>query len=125
MKLLNLFLFLSIFLSTIVHANGLDNIKNGYIEELKGNYLQAISEYEKALEYNPNMAELYISIGNIYNNKLNDEEKARQIYLKGLKAIPSDFALNLNIMHLYFARNDYENGIKHYEILSTIRKDNS
>ena len=119
--------FLSItivILSQNMSANELGHIKRGAIEEKRGDYIKAIEEYKKALVYNPKLIEVYISIGNIYHQKLNDNKMAYKIYLKGLEIAPYDFKLNLNLIYLYFTDNDIESGIKHYKMLSKINQDN-
>ena len=118
-------LLLVMALSQNLCADELDYIKQGAVQEERGNFIQAIDEYNKALVHNPKLLELYISIGNIYHQKLNDNKKASETYLKGLEIDPYDFNLNMNIMYLYFTDNDVEKGIKYYEILSKINKDNT
>jgi tetratricopeptide (TPR) repeat protein len=98
-------------------------VARGALLEEQGKYEKAINEYERALEIDPNFVELYVSIGNIYNFKLNKKNEAIEIYKSGLQRFPNDFSLNLNIMYVYFDLNDLDNGIKHYKKLSTIRTD--
>ena len=78
--------------------------------------------YKKALGLNPRISELYNKVGYIYQYELNNTINAIEMYLKGLEYEPNDYGLNLNIMYAYFSKEDITNGIKHYKVLSNIRK---
>jgi hypothetical protein len=117
------------FVSSILNAN--DDTYNATSFIMKGakaeedqKYKEAVLFYLKALDLNPRIVELYKKVGYIYQYELNDIDKAIEIYLKGLEYKRNDYAMNLSIMHAYFIKGDLYNGIKHYKILSAIRKDN-
>ena len=96
---------------------------SGALAEKNGNYREAIKEYEKALSESPNLIELYNTIGHLYRYRLKNNEKAIEVYLKGLKISPSDFSLNRNLMYLYFDQGNLDGGIKQYKTLSDIREE--
>ena len=53
-----------------------------------GQYRLALSELEKASALSPHIINPYEEMGNIYLNRLNDEEKAKFYYQKGIEAAP-------------------------------------
>ena len=77
-------------------------LRKGSQAEMHGKFEEALNEYKKALDKNPNLVSLYNTIGHIYSSKLKDNKKAIEIYLKGLEIFPNDFFLTLNIMKTYF-----------------------
>ena len=103
------------------NANESLYMSKGIRAEKKGEYREAIREYKKALSENPNFIELYNTIGRLYRYKLKDNQKAIQIYLKGLKIEPYNFGLNRSLMYLYFDQGKLDDGIEQYKILSSIR----
>jgi tetratricopeptide (TPR) repeat protein len=53
-----------------------------------GRYDNAISELTKAMELAPHIINPYEELGNIYLTQLNDGEKAKDCYKKGIEAGP-------------------------------------
>ncbi len=96
--------------------------KGSRLEEEK-RFVEAIFEYNNALKYKPTKIDLYIKIGNLYERKLGDLVNAIKIYEEGLKIEPNNYLLNYNLMYAVFKAKGVSEGIKQYELLSTMRSD--
>lgn len=68
-------LFLSI--SSVYAETAEEYVRSGRIHGLRGNFTQAISDFTKAIEINPNYADAYYFRAVLYN-KLKDYDKAWQ-----------------------------------------------
>ena len=86
--------------------------------EKAGKIHEAIAEYEKAILKDPHSEYAYVSLGQIYQHKLNDKEQAIKFYKKGLAYAPNDNAINFNLMYAYFDVGDFDNAIRIYKMLS-------
>jgi tetratricopeptide (TPR) repeat protein len=102
-------------------ADKFQHMAKGDLFLKQGNLNSAIREYEKAIAEAPNFVEAYNSLGLVYQYEIKDYSKAIEVYSKGLTIAPNNYSLNINIMYSYFSERDIDNGIKHYETLSTIR----
>lgn len=60
----------------------------GMVYREAGQYEAAISEWLKSMELAPHIINPYEELGNIYASRLNDLEKAKYYYLKGIEAAP-------------------------------------
>ena len=118
----SIFVYMSVFLIPW-SSNASESLymMRGALAEKNGNYGEAIKEYEKALTENPDFIDLYNTIGHIYRYKLEDNEKAIEVYLRGLKISPYDFGLNRNLMYSFFDQDNLDDGIKQYRKLSDLR----
>ncbi|CAF2740570.1 unnamed protein product [Rotaria sp. Silwood2] len=110
----------------------------GWIKDNLGNYVEAISFYEKSLEidektlplYHPDLAISYDNIGLIYNKMgdyikaLSSHEKALQIYRATLPADHPDLAASLNHIGLVYDKmGEYIKAlICHREALEIFKK---
>lgn len=61
----------------------------GLVYRDAGQYEAAISEMLKAMELAPNIINMYEELGNIYASRLNDFQKAKYYYTKGIEAAPN------------------------------------
>lgn len=102
-------------------GNGEIFIIKGAKLEKNGNFNKAVVEYRKALGENPDLIEVYKSIGNIFLHRLNNPKEAITIYIEGLKYSKNDYGLHLGAMSSYFKNEDFDNGIKHYILLANIK----
>lgn len=59
----------------------------GLLYKEAGRYQDAISEIERSMELAPHVVNPYEELGNIYLSRLNDREKAKYYYLKGIESI--------------------------------------
>lgn len=117
-------LIISIVLSlSPVQSDEWDHITKASSLQKQGKFKEAIREYKKAVERNSDLAYLYDIIGDIYRDNLNDDNKAIENYLIGLKIDPGNYSLNLSIMNIYFEQDNISNGIKYYETLSALKKE--
>ena len=115
---------LCLFCTFIVEAVEYDHIGRGTFYLKQGKVKKAIKEFEKEIEENPHLVDAYLTLGNLYQFKLKDNQKAIEVYLKGLKQSPIDYDLNLNIMYVYFDQEEIYDGFKHYVILANVRSEN-
>ncbi len=60
----------------------------GVVYKDAGQYEKAISEMLKVIELAPNIINPYIELGDIYGTRMNDLEKAKYYYMKGIEAAP-------------------------------------
>jgi tetratricopeptide (TPR) repeat protein len=95
-------------------------IAQGQEYEKAGKFQEAIAEYEKAMNEDPNSKYPYMSLGQIYQYKFNNSKKAIEYYKRGLSFAPKDYDMNLSIMYAYFHNCDFENALDTYVILSKI-----
>jgi len=90
----------------------LNNIGAAY--RRKGMYDEAIAEYEKALEINPNHADAHYNLGVAYGEKgMYDEEIAE--YKKALEINPNDAAAHYNLGAAYRRKGMYDAAIAEYK----------
>lgn len=91
-----------------------DKSVNNYIEkcnellELK-DYITAIKVLEDAVEHNPKKIELYLLIGNLYDQRLKDYPNAINYLKKYLNGAPKDALIYNRIGYLYEKIDRYEN----------------
>lgn len=119
--ILSLLFSASILFPAVVCADELSilfKLAQGQEFEKSGKYQEAIEVYEKAMREDPRNAHVYMSIGHIYQYKLNDKKKAIEFYKRGLAYAPNDHGMSLNIMYAYFDVGDFDNAIKTYKMLS-------
>jgi tetratricopeptide (TPR) repeat protein len=117
---ISILIFVPLILGCSSKASGDYYLITGSLAEKINWYSMAISQYEKAIALNPRDTNLYISVGNIYQCKLNDKRRAIDLYKRGLSYTPTDYGMNLNIMYAYFDTNDFDKAIEHYIVLSKI-----
>ena len=85
-----------------IEGNNTAYLELGEKEEQKGNFGLALDYYNKAIKGKEKSAYIYSKVGKIYEEKLDNDKKALDIYEKGLEQFPKDFDLNLYAMHLLF-----------------------
>ncbi|MBN1187953.1 MAG: tetratricopeptide repeat protein [Bacteroidales bacterium] len=120
-KVISAIIIISFWGSLNAQTNNL--IELGALEEQKSNYGLAIDYYKKALEKNNNPS-LYIKIGNIFEENFKDNDKALDVYKKGLDQFPMNFDLNTATMRLLLINDQIDEGIEKYIFLSKINKQN-
>jgi tetratricopeptide (TPR) repeat protein len=64
------------------------HFRKGLLYKGEGKTEEAILEFKRSIEFAPNIINPYEEIGNIYLNRLDDTEKAKFYYLKGIEAAP-------------------------------------
>jgi tetratricopeptide (TPR) repeat protein len=60
----------------------------GLVYKDAGDYDAAVSEMQKSMELAPHIINPYEELGHLYASKLNDVEKAKYYYAKGIQAVP-------------------------------------
>lgn len=116
-------IFITLLIIPIGYIEG-DNttyLELGEKEEYKGNFGLAIDYYNKAINGKEKNAYIYSKIGKIYEDKLDNDKKALDIYERGIEQFPKDFELNLYAMYLLFKFDRDHEGLMKYTLLSKIR----
>lgn len=85
-----------------------------------GNYHQAIKDFDRAIELNPNNAVAYSNRGNAYNS-LGKRQQALEDLNKAIKLDPQYFKAYNNRGNAYFGLKDYNMAIEDYK--QTIKLD--
>jgi len=78
-----------------------------------GKTQEALESYKRALEFDPNDAETYSNIGNIYAERKNFIV-AKQLYLKAIEIDPTSAKAYNNLGNIYFEMGDYEKALECY-----------
>jgi len=82
-------------------------VKTGTIKLYQANYYDALEDFKKAVEYDPENPEAWYSIGNVYMN-LKDYDKAIENYNKAIE-IKEDYAdayYNRGLIKFYMGERD-------------------
>ena len=87
-----------------------DHIRRGNRLNDEGKYAEAIADYTKAIELDPNYAIAYNNLGNPYHN-LNKYEKAIEYYTKAIELDPKYAIAYSNRGNSYYGLKDYEKAI--------------
>jgi tetratricopeptide (TPR) repeat protein len=93
----------------------------GRIFEMKGEYQQAITEYNRFSEVWPNALGVNLVIGRCYR-KLKEFEKAEEILLKNLKTNPFSPELHYELSLVYIDTKDNKKAIEHLKIALDVWK---
>jgi len=79
-------------------------------------YAEALLEYEKTLNQNPELTEAYEKIA-LCHLRLNDTEKAVENFKKVLERNPQSPEVLINLSAIYFEKGDLEEGMKYFKLL--------
>ena len=93
----------------------------GRVHELKGVYEQAITAYEKSLEYRPTYPDTNVFIGRSYR-KIKEFKKAEEYLQKNLKTSPFDPELHYELSLLYIDTKDKKKALEHLNIALNVWK---
>lgn len=93
----------------------------GRVYEMRGEYEQAITTYEKCLETNPTDLGIYMNIGRTYR-KLKEFKKAEEYLQKRLKTSPVDPDLHYELSLLYIDTKEKKKALEHLNIALNIWK---
>ncbi len=114
----------------IVHANSFTSNKEaGQLydkaldEEKKGNLVNAISYYEKALKIDSVFVFAWDNLGLCYR-KVGEYDKALEAYQKSLEIHPKGLMPLQNIAVVYQYKKDYQKSIETYQKLAELDKNN-
>ncbi|KAJ6231330.1 serine/threonine-protein kinase tnni3k-related [Anaeramoeba flamelloides] len=86
-----------------------------------GNWTQAVKQYTKALEYNPNLARAYHARAN-NNYLLTFVDKAGEDYLKAVDKAPSQFLYHYSLSCFYYAHGPYNRALNAAEKAITLNQ---
>jgi len=78
-------------------------------------YDNAVKEFEKSIQENPDDADVYLDLGTVYA-EINEYVKARETLESLLKVIPDFFLAYYYIAKIEIARNNLDEGIKYYNL---------
>lgn len=88
----------------------------------KGKKKDALKEYEKAYEINPNNVVVIKEIA-FLSYELGDINSAIDFYEKAHKLDPTDKDVVKNLVNLYYSKGDLEKSRRHLEEISDIKDD--
>ena len=88
----------------------------------KGKKKDALKEYEKAYEINPNNVVVIKEIA-FLSYELGDINSAIDFYEKAHKLDPTDKDVVKNLVNLYYSKRDLEKSRRHLEKISDIKDD--
>jgi tetratricopeptide (TPR) repeat protein len=82
-------------------------VKSGIIKLYQSNYSEALDDFTKAAEYDPENPEIWYNIGNVHMN-LKDYQKAIEYYNKaiGIKEDYADAYYNRGLIKFYMGEPD-------------------
>lgn len=99
-----------------VHQTANEHYKIGNDFMNKGDYTNAIQEFEKAIKVDPNFIYAYDHLAISYRRQEKYKE-AIEYYLKSLEIFPEGDVALLNIAVAYSFLEDYDNSLKYYNSL--------
>lgn len=92
----------------IHHDLGVQAQQNGSMQE-------ALSEYQKSLELDPDYPEAHNAIGVLLHNVFNRPAEAAEHYNKALEVRPTYSEARANLANVYMSQGRYDDAIKLYE----------
>ena len=87
--------------------------EEGYRLQSLGDIDGALQHYQKAVQIDPNFAEVYNDLGVIYES-LGDNLKSLEMYEKSLEINPKNLSVYTNLAFLYEKKGDARNAIKYW-----------
>lgn len=100
----------------------------GNCHKEKGEYDQAMAQYQKALEKAPadgdiqEKAKVQAAIGDLYIRK-NDLKAAQEYFKKSLDLSPNDEILAYNVGEIFFSNNKTQEAIHYFKLAASIKPD--
>ena len=85
-----------------------DHNYQGLVLNDKGRYDEAIAEYTKAIEINPNYSTAYTNRGNVYFNHLMEYDLAIADYSKAIELDPNNALAYENRSGVYYTNKQYD-----------------
>jgi len=111
-------------LRTVQHLLPLDTryIERGLSCYQKGDYNEAIKQFQEALKLNPGKAEIHYNLGLTYQAKglLNE---AVEEYRKALEINPEDAETHNNLGIVYYNQGSYRKAIEEFKLALSINPD--
>ena len=98
-------LFLSI--SSVYAETAEEYFQRGLANDNQGNYDQAISDYTKAIEIDPNLPGVYFNRGSIYDNQGNLPQ-AISDYTKAIEIDPNYVSAYYDRANVYYKLKEYD-----------------
>jgi tetratricopeptide (TPR) repeat protein len=88
----------------------------GYILYLYGQYHEAVLQYEKAINLNPNIADLYLALGRVYRtNELAEYNLATDAFRQADILNPADPLPDFLLSRVYFTQGEFTSAIQYAE----------
>jgi tetratricopeptide (TPR) repeat protein len=97
-------------------------IKSGLSCYQKGDYNEAIKQFQKALKLNPEKAEIHYNLGLTYQAK-GLFDKAIEEYRKALELNPEDAEAHNNLGIIYYNQGSYQKAIEEFNHALSINPD--
>ena len=121
-SLLLAFLILGLTSCTSKERQAEKHFKKGFEYQDQGNLDQALQEYQKALELNPDYVQVYTNLGTVYLGK-KDYDKAIQNFKKVIELNYWDKKAHYNLGVAYLYRGELEKAKEEVKLLKSIRSD--
>jgi tetratricopeptide (TPR) repeat protein len=124
MKKVVFYLFLGILLSSYAYAQSAKQLhKEGKIFVKEGDYLEALTYFDKAIELDPSFSDPYISRAEIYEIQ-GDFEKAAEDYKKLSEIDPKNALHSFNAGRIYYKMERYPEAISMLNLTTELDKKN-
>jgi tetratricopeptide (TPR) repeat protein/predicted Ser/Thr protein kinase len=81
----------------------------------QGNIEGAISEYEAAIQLDPQAVDAYLGLGSIYLLKERDPDLALDMFKQASEIEPDNVKALLGAANAFFLLEDYESAVRHYQ----------
>lgn len=104
----------------LMNQNYMNVINAGDDFRFAGNYEEAVSEYQNAIQINPKNEEAYIKILNIYVNNLNDSQRGLDMiasYINSSKSLSKNNRLLYQMGLTYFDLQSYDASLKYFRMI--------
>ncbi len=98
------------------------HFKKGFQHQDQGNLDKALEEYQKALELNPNYAQVYTNLGTVYLGK-KDYDQAIESFKKVIELNYWDRKAHYNLGLVYLYKGEIEKAKDEEKFLKSIRSD--
>jgi tetratricopeptide (TPR) repeat protein len=85
----------------------------GLLNDNVGLYEQAVRDYQRTIELQPNNANAYRRLGLVYD-KTNQLDEAREAFRSAIRVAPTDFRNHRQLANFQFNRGDYEAAVSEF-----------
>lgn len=110
---LSFFLLTPLFGSEIMKEEAIAYREKGYKLQAMGDFVQALSYYQKAIQIDPHYVEVLNDLGVVYEN-LGDDECALKMYEESLRLNPHYLPAHTNLAFFYERKGNIDKATQHW-----------